>query len=118
MSPVQVRAPLEFDAPLIEALQSRAVMALRSASAVLLALWAGTSTGQSVLGVSRDYIADRLKQGHSEEQVTRKIPVYVSYFTAWPTLAGKVEYFNDVYDRDSYVLLAIQKTETVRQPAG
>ncbi len=53
MSPVQVRAPLEFDAPLIEALQSRAVMALRSASAVLLALWAGTSTGQSILGVSR-----------------------------------------------------------------
>ena len=72
----------------------------------------------AVLGVSRDYIADKLKQGHSEEKVTRRIPVYVSYFTAWPTLAGKVEYFNDVYDRDSYVLLAIQKTETVRQPAG
>jgi murein L,D-transpeptidase YcbB/YkuD len=70
----------------------------------------------AVLGVSRDYIAEKLGQGHSSEKVTRRTPVYVSYFTAWPTLAGKVEYFHDVYDRDAYVRTAIDKTEAVRAP--
>ncbi len=71
----------------------------------------------AVLGTTTDYIAQKLKQGHSSEKVTRTIPVYVSYFTAWPTPSGKVEYFADVYDRDSYLKTAIQKTEAVRTPA-
>ncbi len=33
--------------------------------------------------------------------MTRKIPVYVAYFTAWPDKNGKVEYFDDVYERDA-----------------
>ena len=72
----------------------------------------------AVLGVSRDYIAEKLKQGHSSEKVTRKIPVYVSYFTAWPTPSGQVEYFGDVYDRDTHVETAIDKTTAVRNPAS
>jgi murein L,D-transpeptidase YcbB/YkuD len=68
----------------------------------------------AVLGTSREYIAGRLKQGHASEKVSRKIPVYVSYFTAWPTPAGEVEYFADVYDRDSRLIEAIEKTEAVR----
>lgn len=72
----------------------------------------------AVLGVSRDYVAEKLKQGHSAERVTRKIPVYVSYFTAWPTPAGTIEYFDDIYDRDSYLATAIEKTEAVRSPSG
>lgn len=70
----------------------------------------------AVLGVSRDYIAEKLKRGHSSEKVTRRVPVYVSYFTAWPTLSGKVEYFGDVYDRDAHVEAAIAKTAAVRSP--
>ncbi|HUN12030.1 MAG TPA: L,D-transpeptidase family protein, partial [Rhabdaerophilum sp.] len=66
------------------------------------------------LGTTREYVADKLKKGHSSEKVSRKIPVYVSYFTAWPTLAGKVEYFSDVYDRDSRVLKALEKTDAAR----
>ncbi len=72
----------------------------------------------AVLGTSVDYIADKLKKGHSSEKVTRDIQVYVAYFTAWPDTAGKVEYFGDVYDRDMRLKEAIDATESVRLPAS
>ncbi len=72
----------------------------------------------AVLGTSREYVAQKLSQGHSSEKVTRKIPVYVAYFTAWPNAAGQVEYFADVYDRDARLKLAIEKTDAVRQTGG
>jgi murein L,D-transpeptidase YcbB/YkuD len=72
----------------------------------------------AVLGTSVDYIAEKLKHGHSTEDVTRKIPVYVAYFTAWPDMSGKVEYFNDVYDRDSRLKQALDATEAVRSPSS
>ena len=72
----------------------------------------------AVLGTSVDYIAQKLKQGHSSEKLAQKIPVYVSYFTAWPGESGRVEYFADVYDRDARVLKAIEKTDAARLPAG
>ncbi|MER9892723.1 murein L,D-transpeptidase [Mesorhizobium sp. M0119] len=72
----------------------------------------------AVLGTSVDYIEDRLKHGHSTEDVTRKIPVYVAYFTAWPDLSGTVEYFNDVYGRDIRLQQALDSTEAVRSPAS
>ena len=71
----------------------------------------------AVLGTSVDHIAAKLKQGHSSEKVTRKIPVYVAYFTAWPDLDGKVEYFGDVYDRDAKLREAVAKTEAARAPS-
>ncbi|MER9604440.1 murein L,D-transpeptidase [Mesorhizobium sp. M0243] len=70
----------------------------------------------AVLGTSVDYIAEKLKHGHATENVTRTIPVYVAYFTAWPDLSGKVEYFGDVYDRDSRLKQALDATEAVRSP--
>lgn len=72
----------------------------------------------AVLGTSVDYVAEKLKHGHSTENVTRKIPVYVAYFTAWPDMSGKVEYFNDVYDRDSRLKQALDATEAVRSPSS
>ncbi|MFA6157163.1 murein L,D-transpeptidase [Mesorhizobium sp.] len=72
----------------------------------------------AVLGTSVDYVAEKLKHGHSSEDVTRKIPVYVAYFTAWPDMSGKVEYFNDVYDRDSRLKQALDATEAVRSPSS
>lgn len=71
----------------------------------------------AVLGTSVDHVAAKLKQGHSMEK-TPKVPVYIAYFTAWPTPAGTVEYFDDVYDRDSRVRLAIDATEAVRAPGS
>ena len=68
----------------------------------------------AVLGTSVDYVAQKLKQGHSSEKVTRKIPVYVAYFTAWPNASGEVEYFGDVYDRVARLKTAIEKTDQAR----
>ena len=67
-------------------------------------------------GTTVDYVAEKLKQGHSSEKVQRKIPVYVAYFTAWPTMSGTVEYFADIYDRDEHLKTAIEKTDAVRAP--
>lgn len=72
----------------------------------------------AVLGTSVGYIADKLKKGHSSEKVTRNIPVYVAYFTAWPDMSGKVEYFDDIYDRDAKLEQAFENTEAVRTPSG
>ena len=71
----------------------------------------------AVLGTDVDHIAAKLKQGHSSEKVTRKIPVYVAYFTAWPDLNGKVEYFGDVYDRDARLNDAMTRTDAARAPS-
>ncbi len=72
----------------------------------------------AVLGKSVDYIAEKLKKGHSMERTSLKIPVYVAYFTAWPDKNGKVEYFGDVYERDARVELALEKTDAVRVPSS
>ncbi|TIN48076.1 MAG: murein L,D-transpeptidase [Mesorhizobium sp.] len=71
----------------------------------------------AVLGTSVDDIAEKLKHGHATEKVARRIPVYVAYFTAWPDMSGKVEYFSDVYDRDTRLQQALDSTEAVRSPA-
>lgn len=71
----------------------------------------------AVLGKPLSHVEAKLAQGHSMEKVTRKIPVYVAYFTAWPNKDGVVEYFGDVYGRDGYLLDAIEKTDEVRSPS-
>lgn len=71
----------------------------------------------AVLGTNRDHIAKKLAQGHSMEK-TPKVPVYVSYFTAWPTQNGTVEYFADIYGRDERLQAALARTEAVRNSAA
>ncbi|MBO6716392.1 MAG: L,D-transpeptidase family protein [Rhizobiaceae bacterium] len=70
----------------------------------------------AVLGWDREQVEERLRGGHGQEDVPVKIPVYVSYFTAWPDQAGVVNYVPDVYNRDSYVLKAMDKLNEVRTP--
>lgn len=72
----------------------------------------------AVLGTSVDYVAEKLKKGHSSQRVTRDIPVYIAYFTAWPDTAGNVGYFRDIYDRDEHLAEALEKVEQVRNPAS
>lgn len=72
----------------------------------------------AVLGKPVDHVAAKIRQGHSSEKVSRKIPVYVAYFTAWPDQSGKVEYFDDVYDRDSRLMKALEATADVRAPTS
>jgi len=71
----------------------------------------------AVLGTDVAHVAAKLAKGHSSEKITRKIPVYVAYFTAWPDQSGKVTYVPDVYDRDAKVLTALEKTANSRAPS-
>ena len=68
-----------------------------------------------VLGTSVGEIGNHIAGGRNKQvQLPVQIPVHVAYFTAWPNDAGKVEYFADVYGRDSYLRKAIDATESER----
>ncbi|MCY6380296.1 L,D-transpeptidase family protein [Hoeflea prorocentri] len=70
----------------------------------------------AVLGTSRDHIAQQIAKGRNmAEPVPGKIPVYVSYFTAWPGEDGTIGYYADMYDRDKHLNKAIKRTEQTRQ---
>ncbi|MBD8878752.1 L,D-transpeptidase family protein [Roseibium polysiphoniae] len=69
----------------------------------------------AVLGKSKDYVSTRIGQGqNAQEKVGGDIPVYVSYFTAWPNMDGEIDYFADVYDRDRFLIKALEATDKAR----
>jgi len=69
----------------------------------------------AVLGTTIDNVNKQIAAGENRAvSVPVKIPVYVAYFTAWPDKDGKVQYFDDVYDRDSYVMKAFATTTKAR----
>lgn len=69
----------------------------------------------AVLGKSRGHINARIKPGkNNTEKLAVKVPVYVSYFTAWPQEDGTVKYFNDMYARDAHLMKAFKATEKAR----
>ncbi|WP_343315273.1 L,D-transpeptidase family protein [Brucella sp. BE17] len=47
-------------------------------------------------------------------KVADPVPVYISYFTAWPDKDGNIRYFNDVYNRDAGMQKAFEKTASSR----
>ena len=70
----------------------------------------------ALLGRNVGYVDKRIASGDSEsEKVTRDIPVYLAYFTAWPDANGSVHYYDDVYSRDAHLQTALAKTEAERQ---
>ena len=72
----------------------------------------------AVLGVTKDDIAARLKQGHWTEELEANIPIYVAYFTAWPNEAGTVNFYDDVYGRDKHLKKAMAAVATARRVGG
>lgn len=73
----------------------------------------------AVLGRTTSYVDRRIAEGqNNREDLSESIPIYVSYFTAWPDPKGQVQYFEDLYDRDVYLIRAIERTEAARQAAG
>ncbi len=72
----------------------------------------------AVLQSTVDHVVSKLKQGHSTEKVPVKIPVYISYFTAWPDAEGTVHYYQDVYDRDEHTAEAMDKVAASRAAAS
>lgn len=71
----------------------------------------------AVMGTTTSEIAKQIASGQNRAvQVPQKIPVYVSYFTAWPNKDGAVEYFDDVYGRDDATRKAMKITSDARAP--
>lgn len=69
----------------------------------------------AVLGTSVDDVAKMLSAGGNKAvPVPGKVPVYVSYFTAWPDKNGIMQYFDDVYGRDDYTRKAFAATTKAR----
>lgn len=56
---------------------------------------------QILLGWERPRIDKNTDSKKSQTvKLQRKVPVYLTYFTAWPDETGKIQYFNDIYERD------------------
>ncbi|MEX0956213.1 MAG: L,D-transpeptidase family protein [Rhizobiaceae bacterium] len=72
----------------------------------------------AVLGWNREKVVERLSGGHGQEDLAKKVRVYVAYFTAWPNEAGHINYVPDVYNRDSYMLKAMDKIDEARAPSA
>lgn len=69
----------------------------------------------AVLGVDKDKIASDINTGKNMSvPVPTKIPVYVAYFTAWPNADGKVQFYDDIYQRDMYLQRAFDATSRAR----
>jgi L,D-transpeptidase YcbB len=69
----------------------------------------------AVLGTTEQDVDARIAAGKNvAAKVTADIPVYVSYFTAWPNKDGQIEYFEDVYGRDAAVEKAFETTTKAR----
>lgn len=69
----------------------------------------------AVLGVTEEDVGRHIANGQNRAlRVPEKIPVYISYFTAWPDEAGVVHYYDDVYGRDDYVRKAFSATSRAR----
>ena len=70
----------------------------------------------AVMGTTVDDIGREIAQGQNKSlPVKGDIPVYVSYFTAWPQKDGSIGYYNDVYDRDSHTEKAFEVTTDARE---
>jgi L,D-transpeptidase YcbB len=55
-----------------------------------------------LLGWDQAKVADNIDLPDSHSVVLeKKVPVYLTYFTAWPNADGKIMYYNDIYGRDA-----------------
>lgn len=68
----------------------------------------------AVLGTTVDDVAKQLGKSGNRALSVPKVPVYVSYFTAWPDKDGVVRYYDDVYGRDAYTQKAFAATNKAR----
>lgn len=61
----------------------------------------------AVMGTTVAEIGKQIASGQNRAvPVPQKIPVYVSYFTAWPDEAGAMHFYADVYERDAHTMKA------------
>lgn len=71
----------------------------------------------AVLGRTVEDVSAAIATGQTtDEPLPVPIPVYVTYFTAWPNEDGTVQYFGDIYGREALTLSAMKAT--TRQRSG
>ena len=62
-----------------------------------------------VLGWSQEEIASTIAgRKNRPVQLDKKLPVHLTYFTAWTDDAGGLAYYPDVYERDMYLARAMK----------
>ena len=62
-----------------------------------------------VLGWNRARVDSAIASGQNRKvNLSRNIPVYLTYFTAWPEEDGTIRYYDDVYNRDAAMHRAMQ----------
>jgi len=67
-----------------------------------------------ILGWSEDKVASTIASGkNTPVQMEKKLPVHLTYFTAWTDEYGKLAYFPDVYKRDDYLTRALDAERSV-----
>jgi murein L,D-transpeptidase YcbB/YkuD len=70
----------------------------------------------AVLGTSVEQVGNYIAGGQNQSiKVENKLPVYVSYFTAWPADDGSVGYYTDIYGRDKSLLKALESVSAMRK---
>lgn len=69
----------------------------------------------AVLNQTVDFVSQQIAGGEKKDMLLpEQVPVYVAYFTAWPTTDGTVEYYDDIYGRDAETLNAMATTTSSR----
>lgn len=54
-----------------------------------------------LMGLTDEEVAARIANGNTQNvKLEQKVPVHLTYFTAWPDNDGKIRYFPDIYERD------------------
>lgn len=70
----------------------------------------------AVLQTSVSNVSSAVEAGQNQTlKVKNKLPVYISYFTAWPDDNGKIHYYTDIYGRDRALNKAIKATSAMRK---
>ncbi|HHN68211.1 MAG TPA: hypothetical protein ENK15_09295 [Thermopetrobacter sp.] len=65
-----------------------------------------------VTGMDRPTLEAKIASEKWERmQLRQKIPVHLTYFTAWPKPVGGIAYYGDVYKRDGLLKKALSKTK-------
>ena len=60
-------------------------------------------------------IAANIEESDSHSvSLEQKVPVYLTYFTAWPDADGKIMYYNDIYGRDVAMAKALAYNPSAR----
>lgn len=73
----------------------------------------------AVMGTSVDKVSSIIRAGKNKAmRVPNKLPVYVSYFTAFPRNNGNIGYYPDIYGRDKALEKALRATSTARAKAA